>query len=101
MTEDLVEGIDEGDGFESADLPVRYKLAIRYADALIKHPGDVDDQLKSDLLAEFTPREVVEFTATVTIAMGFSKAAIAWGPPAAIPVTEVPTPGPGRMVSSG
>ena len=101
MTEDLVEGIDEADGFESADLPARYKLAIRYADALIKHPGEVDEQLKKDLLAEFTPREVVEYTATVTIAMGFSKAAIAWGPPEAIPVTEVPTPGPGRTVTSG
>ena len=101
MTEDLVAGIDEHDGFESSDLPRRYKLAIRYADALIKHPDEVDDALKKELLTEFTPREVVEFTATLTIAMGFSKAAIAWGPPEAIPVTEVPTPGPGRVVSSG
>ena len=101
MTEELVEGIDEGDGFEAADLPARYKVAIRYADALIKHPAEIDDELKRALLAEFTPREIVEFTATLTIAMGFSKAAIAWGPPEAIPVTEVPTPGPGRTVSSG
>jgi len=51
------------------------------------------------LLDEFTPAEIVEFTATLTIAMGFSKAAIAWGPPDAIPVTDVPSPGPGRSVS--
>ena len=97
MTEDLVAGIEED--FESSDLPERYKVAIRYADALIKHPDEVDDTLKKELLAEFTPAEVVEFTATVTVAMGFSKGAIAWGPPDAMPVTEVPTPGPGRSVT--
>ena len=97
MTEDLVAGIEED--FETSNLPDRYKVAIRYADALIKHPDDVDEQLKKELLAEFSPAEVVEFTATLTIAMGFSKAAIAWGPPDAMPVTEVPTPGPGRSVS--
>jgi hypothetical protein len=74
-------------------------VAIRYADCLIKHPDDVDDGLKKELLDEFTPAEIVEFTATLTIAMGFSKAAIAWGPPDAIPVTDVPSPGPGRSVS--
>ena len=97
MTEELVAGIEED--FETSDLPDRYKVAIRYADALIKHPDEVDDRLKKELLAEFTPAEVVEFTATLTIAMGFSKAAIAWGPPDAMPITEVPTPGPGRSVS--
>ena len=97
MTEELVAGIEED--FESSDLPDRYKVAIRYADALIKHPDNVDETLKKELLAEFTPAEVVEFTATLTIAMGFSKAAIAWGPPDALPITEVPTPGPGRSVS--
>ena len=97
MTEDLVAGIEED--FEASDLPDRYKTAIRYADALIKHPSDVPEALRKELLAEFTPAEIVEFTACLTIAMGFSKAAIAWGPPEPIPVTAVPTPGPGRSVT--
>ena len=97
MTEDLVAGIEED--FESSGLPPRFKVAIRYADALIKHPDDVSDELKKELLNEFSPAEIVEFTACLTIAMGFSKAAIAWGPPEPIPVTDVPTPGPGRSVS--
>jgi alkylhydroperoxidase family enzyme len=97
LTEDLVAGIEED--FEASALPDRYKTAIRYADALIKHPADVDDELKKQLLAEFSAAEIVEFTACLTVAMGFSKAAIAWGPPDSIPVTEVPSPGPGRSVS--
>ena len=31
---------------------------------------------------------------TIATASGFSKAAVAWGPPPTIPVTEVPTPTP-------
>ena len=57
------------------------------------------DELHKELLEEFTTGEVAEFTLTVTIAMGFSKAAIAWGPPPSMPTLEVPTPGPGRSVT--
>jgi hypothetical protein len=57
------------------------------------------DELRRDLAAAFSPAEIVELALTITIAMGFSKAAIAWGPPPRIPVMEVPTPGPGRSVS--
>jgi hypothetical protein len=50
------------------------------------------------MLAEFSPQQIVELTATITIAMGFSKAAIAWGPPPTMPVVEVPTPALGGTV---
>ena len=43
MTEELVAGIEEG--FEGSGLPDRYKVAIRYADALITHPGDVAPEI--------------------------------------------------------
>ena len=99
MTEDLVEHIDTG--FEETELPERYKVAIRLADALIHDPVSVpnDAGLQAALLAEFSPAEIVELTATITMAMGFSKIAIAWGPPESMPVLEVPTPTPDGTVA--
>jgi len=97
LTEDLVDDID--DGYEGSGLPERYKLVIRYADVLITDPKDLTDDLRDALLAEFTPTEIVELTATITTAMGFSKAAVAWGPPPGMPVLVVPSPTPGASVS--
>lgn len=74
-------------------------MALSFADVLIRDPKDLTDELKAELAAEFTPTEIVELALTVTMAAGFSKAAIAWGPPPNIPVTEVPTPGPDRSVA--
>ena len=59
--------------------------------------GDAD--LRKQLLAEFEPAEIVELTATITMAMGFSKVAIAWGPPPSMPILEVPTPTPDGTVA--
>jgi alkylhydroperoxidase family enzyme len=73
LTEDLVELIE--DGYD---------------------PSCLDDELRAELAEQFTPDEIVELTATVTIASAFSKAAVAWGPPPSIPRTEVATPVPGR-----
>jgi alkylhydroperoxidase family enzyme len=87
------------DGFEGSSLPDRYKAAIRYVDTLILAPGTADDTLEAELATHFTPAEIVELTATVTVAMAFSKIAIAWGPPEDIPVLEVPTPTPDGSVS--
>ena len=74
-------------------------MALRFADVLIRDPKDLTDELRSAPLDEFTPAEIVELSLTVTMAAGFSKAAIAWGPPPNIPVMEVPTPGPDRSVA--
>ena len=101
MTEDLVEHID--DAYAGSDLPHRFKAAIRFADALIGDPGSVPEErqldLRTELLGEFTPEEIVELAITVTIAMGASKMAIAWGPPPPMPVTETPTPAPDTAVA--
>jgi alkylhydroperoxidase family enzyme len=96
LTEDLVDLIE--DGYETSDLPHRYKLAVRYTDVLITDPSSLTDELRAELAAEFTPAQIVELTATVTIASAFSKAAVAWGPPPSIPVTQVPTPVPDSSV---
>ena len=91
------EGLDEAhvdlivDGYETADLPPRWKLAISLADALIAG-AHIDAALRRDLLAEFSAAEIVELTATVTTAIAFSKAAVAFGAPDDMPLMVVPTP---------
>jgi alkylhydroperoxidase family enzyme len=90
LSEDFVDCID--DDFAASDLPDRWKLTIRYADALIVDPKGIDDELRAALLAEFDPAELVELTATITTAIAFSKAAVAFGAPPDMPVLEVPTP---------
>ncbi|MGH8984600.1 MAG: carboxymuconolactone decarboxylase family protein [Acidimicrobiia bacterium] len=98
LTEDLVTEIT--DGYEGSELPERFKLAIRYADVLITDPKSLTHDLRVALLAEFTAAQIVELTATITAAMGFSKAAVAFGPPPDMPVLVVPTPTPGGSVSN-
>jgi len=89
LTEDAVSLID--DEFGDSDLPDRWKLAIRLADALIAD-ARIDASLRTDLLAEFTPAQIVELMATITTAIAFSKAAVAFGAPEEMPLVVVPTP---------
>lgn len=97
LDEDQVAQIDD-DHADSA-LPDRFKTALRFVDVLIgPAPAEVDDALRADLLAEFSPAEIVELALTTTIAQGFSKAAVAWGPAPDIPLTIIPTPRPDDMV---
>jgi hypothetical protein len=74
------------------ELSPHWKLAARWADALIALPALIDPDLRLDLAAEFEPDQIVELTATITTAIAFSKAAVAFGAPAAMPVITVPTP---------
>jgi AhpD family alkylhydroperoxidase len=91
------EGLDEArvdlivDGYEATDLPPRWKLAIRLADALIAD-ARIDPALRAALLDEFSAEEIVELTATITTAIAFSKAAVAFGAPDEMPLMVVPTP---------
>ena len=89
LTEDAVALIT--DAFPESDLPDRWKLAIRLADALIAD-ARIDASLRADLGAEFTPAQIVELTATITTAIAFSKAAVAFGAPEEMPLIVVPTP---------
>lgn len=80
------------DDYGAHELPPRWRLVIRYTDALIQNPADIGDDLRGSLAAEFSPAEIVELTATLTAAIAFSKAAVAFGAPPEMPVIEVPTP---------
>ena len=89
LTEDAVGLIN--DEYRESTLPDRWKLAIRVADALIAD-AVIDASLRAELLAEFTPAQIVELIATITTAIAFSKAAVAFGAPEEMPVMVVPTP---------
>jgi len=99
LTEDHVDHID--DDFATSALPDRWKLTIRYADALIVDPKSIDDDLRAALLSEFSAEELVELTATITTAIAFSKAAVAFGAPPDMPVLSVPTPAVDGTVGTG
>ncbi|MDE0613468.1 MAG: hypothetical protein OXI32_03540 [bacterium] len=86
------------DGYDDSELPGRLKLALRMADAVISDPSGLSAADQAALSEEFAPAELAELALTVAMAAGFSKAAIAWGPPPVIPVTEVPTPTPDGTV---
>ena len=86
------------DGYDASNLPDRFKLALRMADAVISDPTGLSAADQAALSEEFNPAELAELALTVAMAAGFSKAAIAWGPPPVIPVTEVPTPTPNGTV---
>lgn len=96
LTEDLVELIE--DGYDETALPERYKLAVRLTDALLAG-GHLDPGLRAAAVAELGDEGFAELVLTIACASGFSKAAVAWGPPPTIPVTEVPTPTPGGDVN--
>jgi len=91
------QGLDEAsvalitDGYERSDLPRRWQLAIRLADALIAD-ARVPPDLRHALLDEFTDAQIVELTATIATAIAFSKASVAFGAPAEMPLMVVPTP---------
>jgi AhpD family alkylhydroperoxidase len=91
LTEEVVDRIR--DGYASSDLTDRQKAVLRYVDAFLASPGEIGEGLRRDLLAHFTPAQVVELTAAVALFMGFSKIAVALGGiPDSIPVHEQPTP---------
>jgi AhpD family alkylhydroperoxidase len=97
LTEDLVDDID--DRYADSALPTRYKLAVRFADVIIGDPSGMPADLRAAMREEFSPEEIVELAMTTALAMAFSKAAVAWGPPPDMPVLEIPTPTPDGSVA--
>jgi alkylhydroperoxidase family enzyme len=91
LTEEVVDRIR--DGYEASDLTARQKVVLRYVDAFLALPVEIGEDLRRELLAHFTPAQLVELTAAVALFMGFSKIAVALGGlPDTIPVHEQPTP---------
>ena len=81
------------DAYEQSDLSGRQKLVLRYTDAFLKTPGEVDASLREAMLIHFSSEEIVELTAAIALFMGFSKIAVSLGQvPESMPVTVMPTP---------
>lgn len=66
---------------------------LRWTDRFLSETPDPDPELEREMLAHFTPAEIVELTAAISIFMGFSKIALAIGGiPDDLPLMEQPTP---------
>ena len=66
---------------------------LRWTDRFLSEAPDPDPELEREMLAQFTPAEIVELTAAISIFMGFSKIALAMGGvPDELPVSKQPTP---------
>jgi alkylhydroperoxidase family enzyme len=66
---------------------------LRWTDRFLSEAPDPDPELEREMLAQFTPAEIVELTAAISIFMGFSKIALAiGGVPDDLPLMEAPTP---------
>ena len=91
LTEEIVDEIR--DGYAASDLEPRHKAVLAWVDAFLSEPAGHHDALHRQLLAHFTPAQIVELTAGVGLFMGFSKIAVSLGGlPDEIPVYEQPTP---------
>jgi alkylhydroperoxidase family enzyme len=91
LGEDVLDRV--ADGYEASDLAARQKTVLRFVDAFLGERGALSEELRRELLAHFTPAQVVELAAAVALFMGFSKIAVALGGlPDVIPVHEQPTP---------
>jgi alkylhydroperoxidase family enzyme len=91
LTEEWVDRIR--DDWAARDLAPRHKAALRAVDAFHDDAGALDEAARRELLANFTPAEIVELGAGIALFLGFSKIAVALGGlPDEIPVHEQPTP---------
>jgi len=91
LSEDVLDRVR--DGWEHSDLTARQKAVLRYVDCFLASPVEIGGDLRRELLAHFTPAQLVELAAAVALFMGFSKIAVALGGlPDSIPVHEQPTP---------
>ena len=85
------------DGYETSALTAREKAVQRYVDTILTDPAGLTGVQRDEQLALFSPAQLVELTAGVALFLGFSKIAVALGPPPNMPVQVIPTPGvPGR-----
>jgi len=91
LTEALVDQIR--DGFETSELSARQKAVLRWTDTFLSGEPAPDAAQRSEMLAFFTPAELVELTAGLALFMGFSKIAVSLGGmPESLPVNVQPTP---------
>ncbi len=81
---------------ERSSLGPRERAVVRLVDTMLGDPRALDDAQREELLAHFTPAQLVELSAGIALFMGFSKLAVALGGlPESLPPFEQPTPGAG------
>jgi AhpD family alkylhydroperoxidase len=90
LTEDRVDLI--ADGYEASALCPRDKTVIAYVDTMLHDPHGMTDELRAALAAELDEGQIVELTLGIGLFHGFSKIAVALGPPPEMPTMIVPTP---------
>jgi len=90
LTEDRVDLIT--DDYAASDLSARDKAVIRYVDTMLHDPHGMTPELRAELAAELDDGQLVELTLGIGLFHGFSKIAVALGPPPDMPTMIVPTP---------
>jgi AhpD family alkylhydroperoxidase len=90
LTEDRIDQID--DGYEASTLSQREKTVIGYVDTMLRDPHGMTEGQRAELDRELDPGELLELTLGIGLFHGFSKIAVALGPPPEMPVMVVPTP---------
>ena len=82
------------DAYATSALSQRRKAAVALTDVVLGRTEAVDDALAAALARELTPAQIVELAVTAGLCHGFSKIAVAFGPPPDMPVMIVPSPTP-------
>ena len=91
LVEEIVDQIR--DGYAESSLAPRHKAVLAWVDAFLADPAGRHESLQRELLAHYSPAQIVELTAGIALFMGFSKIAVSLGGlPDEIPVHEQPTP---------
>lgn len=91
LTEDHVELIH--DGYEESILSDEEKLVLRYTDAFLVDPRNLDPALAAAMADQFTAPEIVELTLALAMFLGMAKVLISLGTePEQMDTTIVPTP---------
>lgn len=74
-------------------LSERQRLIQVYTDAFLQDPNGLHEDIKAQMLSEFSPAQIVELTAGLALFMGFSKIAVSLGGmPDSLPPMTMPTP---------
>jgi AhpD family alkylhydroperoxidase len=90
LTEDRVDLID--DEYATSALSAREKVVIGYVDTMLHDPHGLTDRQRAALRTELDEGQLVELTLGIGLFHGFSKIAVALGPPPDMPTMVVPTP---------
>lgn len=91
LSEDKVAMIQ--DDFRDSELSQREKLILAFTDQYLNDPGGLSDTLKTELLTEFTSKELVHLSMAVAHFNGFSRCAVSLGGmPDELPIMEISLP---------